>query len=169
MDFRRALASLKATPCYEVKRRVTVRKGYGAGSPCRFFRKLCSGRAMGSDWALRLGSRLAGEVARLQTNLESSAGHSTPWRAKEAATSSINSSIGAPQSNCEGSWPARGAASNAKVQVDRRIPDKPDWGARPGEVTANGSVSILLGGMVSVKGKTRSHLNFESRPDVLWS
>jgi hypothetical protein len=39
----------QATPCYEVVRRLTVRKGYGAGSPCRFFRKLCSGSAVGSD------------------------------------------------------------------------------------------------------------------------
>lgn len=107
--FSKSFGIAQATQCC-VMRRLTVRKGYGAGSPCRFFRKLCSGSAMGSDWALRLGSRLAGEVARPQTNFESSAGHSTPWRAKEAATSSINSSIGAPQSNCEGSWTGSGSS-----------------------------------------------------------
>jgi hypothetical protein len=46
-----------------------------------------------------------------------------------------------------------------------KSPEGMPGGAGPGEVTAISiCFSIHYGGMVPVKGKTRSHLNFESRP-----
>jgi hypothetical protein len=166
IGFSKSFGIAQATPCYEVVRRLTLsRKTTGLGRPVSF-----SGNCVrGAQWA-RIGPFDWGQgwlarspVPRRVWNLRRGIRRRGGLRRRLLVRSILPS--GAPQSNCEGSWPARGAASNAKVQVDRRIPDKSDWGARPGEVTANGSVSILLGGMVSVKGKTRSHLNFESRPD----
>ena len=55
-----------------------------AGASSDFLRKLCSGSAVG----------VVGSVIRVR-GAESSAGHSMPWRTKDAATSSIKPSIGA--------------------------------------------------------------------------
>jgi len=104
--------------------------GQISGEP---FRKLCSGSAV-----VRAGS--AGRAVWTEFGRAcwgSSAGHSMPWRAKEAATSSIKSSIGAPNGS-QDAGPV-GSSFSREILILLMNPPRGDaWqGQTRGEVTAS--------------------------------
>jgi hypothetical protein len=120
---------------------------YGAGSPCRLLRKLCSGSAMGSAGHLAgVVSAWTGDDARVSTaRLSTGGGHSMPLRANEAATSSIKCSIGAPNGHDE-----TGLAPVSALIPPRGCLAEPGRGKSP---LISNCFSIHYGGMVSREGE----------------